>query len=737
MLNHNVTFPGNGQRWGNKALINLEEMILESQVIPQGSGNKGGARKVKYRDILSAFDIETTSIPEIQQSVMYLWQWAFYSLSSGEWLTIYGRTWDEWQECAALIRQTLRTGEMIVVLDHNLAYEFQFLSGIVDFEKEDVFCTDARTVAKCYLWNALEFRCTLLHSNTSLSVYLKQWHAQHQKLSGDEYDYSKARYPWTELTADELRYGLHDVIGLIEAYTAEMAYWKDTLYTVPMTSTGYVRRICKREWAKVNFDDRRSWQTGLELTDLLHEAFRGGDTHANRYYTTPEFASEACVIHGVKSWDRSSSYPDVLINCRYPLGNWYRMQTGKEWITAADIEKYRDKYDKAVLTRAHFRGLRLKSQIWGMPYIPKSKCLYYDNPAEDNGRILSADYLSITITDIDWYIIDKEYSFDKVYFSDTYYCRYRYLPDAFRDVVRGFYADKTRLKGSPEGSLEEIEYNLKKQLLNALYGMAAQWPIKETIYYLNSTHEYIDEISLELRELTERNGEMPEQARRDYTAKRRAEILARHNRKAFLPYSVGVWCTAWARLELHRSMWEVQKQGGKTIYVDTDSNKHIGDIDFTELNEFYRKRSEANGAYADNAKGKRYYMGVYGYEYTADFATMGAKKYAYIREGETDIHVTIAGVNKQKGAKELQAAGGFRAFRDGMVFREAGGVQGVYNDDPFGDYEVDGHVLRITPNVCLLPDTYTLGLSDEYARLLDSIAVRGTIDGHTAEVDNE
>lgn len=177
-------------------------------------------------------------------------------------------------------------------------------------------------------------------------------------------------------------------------------------------------------------------------------------------------------------------------------------------------------------------------------------------------------------------------------------------------------------------------------------------------------------------------------------------------------------------------------QGGRTIYVDTDSNKFIGAVDMSPLNEFYKSRSEKNGAFADDRKGKRHYMGVYEYEGTyKTFATMGSKKYVY--EDENGLHITIAGVNKKKGAAELASLGGIDAFRSGTKFEAAGGVQGVYNDTGAGWITIDGRPLYIGSNICLLQDTYTLGLSDDYARLLDSIAVRGKIDGYTLGGNDE
>ena len=184
---------------------------------------------------------------------------------------------------------------------------------------------------------------------------------------------------------------------------------------------------------------------------------------------------------------------------------------------------------------------------------------------------------------------------------------------------------------------------------------------------------------------------------------------------------------------MHRAIKTVRSQGGRVLYCDTDSVKFIGNVNMNDINQFYKKRSENSGAYADNKSGKRYYMGVYDYEYTAaEFATMGAKKYVYRANDNEHLHVTIAGVNKRKGAAELEKKGGISAFRSGTVFVEAGGIQGIYNDKPYGVIEREGHQLYIGTNICLMPDTYTLGMTDEYARLIDSIIIRGKIDAQTA-----
>ena len=83
------------------------------------------------------------------------------------------------------------------------------------------------------------------------------------------------------------------------------------------------------------------------------------------------------------------------------------------------------------------------------------------------------------------------------------------------------------------------------------------------------------------------------------------------------------------------------------------------------------------------------------------------------------LSVTIAGVNKKKGGKELASKGGIDALADGFEFIDAGGTAAVYNDYPeITDYYIDKHWLKITSNVFLYQSTYTVGDMEIYKRIL-------------------
>lgn len=646
--------------------------IANIETQKRGRGNPRTRKKVYYKDVLCAFDIETTRLADIEQSIMYIWM-----LHIHNHVTIIGRTWEELKSLFLQIREELEDNTLCIFV-HNLSYEFQFLRAIYDFSPDEVFAVDSRKALRCSMFdNKIEFRCSYLHTNMSLAEYTNKMDVEHKKLDGEEFDYTKERYPWTELTEKEIEYCVHDVVGLCEALEKEMKIDGDNLYTLPLTSTGYVRRDAKQAMRKIHPAFVKNQLPDLYTYEMLREAFRGGDTHANRFYS-------GRIIKNVKSADRSSSYPDVLCNCQFPVSPFFH--AGKvSYNTLLNMIVVRK---KAVIMRVSISKLRLHDDLWGAPYLSKDKCRRIEKGAFDNGRILSAEYLETTITDIDFKIILEQYDFDDLCAFDVSYARYGKLPKPLIDTVIAYYKAKTELKNVPG---QEIYYMKSKNKLNSIYGMMAQNPVKQDIVYNNGVWSTAND---------------PE-----------AEILAESNRKAFLCYQWGVWCTAWARYRLQEG---IKLAGENFVYCDTDSVKYIGSIDWTSYNKQREKDSKASGAFATDPKGITHYMGVYEAdgEY-AEFKTLGAKKYAYNYEPGGGTYVTIAGVTKKSGGKELDENGGLKAFSPGFTFVKSGGTEAIYNDDPEIKTVVrDGKLINITPNIVIKDSTYTLGITAEYASLL-------------------
>lgn len=631
-------------------------------------------KNIRYANGICAFDIETYTFnagmgERDYQAAMYLWQ-----LQIDIEYTILGRTWDEFRACISTLTSMLDEDVRLLIYVHNLSYEFQFLKSIIPVDR--VFARDERKIVS-FESGPLEFRCSYCHSNMSLAEYTQKMNVKHQKLA-DTMAYDAERWSDTELDEKTLRYGVYDVMGLVEALYAEME-GEDDLYTMPLTSTGYVRRDAKKVLHDLPQKIREGLKPPYEVYLLERQAFRGGDTHANRYYAGK-------ILENVRSVDISSSYPSQQVGEEYPVGEWIE----EEHTLRRVFELMR--HHRPFLIRVRFENLRLADDAWGCPYLPFSKCAIARDYVLDNGRILECASCITTLTDVDWGIFLEEYIWDGVEVLQLYSSRYSMLPEPYRELVLRYYRDKTGLKGV-EG--REVYYMKQKNRINSFYGMSAQNPIIDEYVYNGELRV------LEREEVDDRG--------------------AYNKAKIWMPYAWGVWCTAHARKALHEG---IKLAGLGFVYCDTDSVKYIGNADFGDFNRRIVERDVEWGCLAEDRKGKTHYMGLYeeedGY---SQFCTWGAKKYAGVQNGR--LVITVSGVNKRAGADELEAAGGLAAFKPGFIFRKGGGLEAIYNDlvEPRQYLRADGKVIDITSNVALVPSTYTLGLSDNYLDLLGRLPV--------------
>ena len=663
-------------------------IIASLPVQKRRAGNQRTRARRQYKDAVFAFDIETTYISELDRSVLYIWQFQI-----DEYMTIIGRTWREFIDFYNRINSVLEKDVFIVVYIHNLSYEFQFMRSLFEIDSEEVFVVKSRRILK-WTQEHFEFRCSYLQTNLSLSAFTKKFHVEHQKLSGEEFDYEKRRFPDTPLTERELEYCVNDVRGLVEAIKAEMERDNDNLYTIPLTSTGYVRRDIKaalREWGTYKVVELLPT---AEVYILLREAFRGGNTHANRYCVKDtEFVLPP--LENVHSVDRSSSYPDVQVNYKFPMTPFKRVI--RDDVSYTELKThYVKKRGYALIFRLIIDNLELRDMFNPCPYLSFDKARNVRGKLLDNGRILSAEHVEITVTDIDFSIIDKQYNLSdsNVKITDLYFSRYDYLPTELRELVKLYYIQKTKLKGIAE---QQLYYDKFKNLINACYGCSAQDPAKDRILYnADSEKVYVEE------------------------GKRLIDILSEGH--PTMPYQWGVWTTARARERLQIMIDAVHENAGSEfVYTDTDSVKYIGDFDYTKINVELQAIAEKNGAYADDIKGKRHYMGVYEYEGTyKQFETMGAKSYVY-RDDAGDLHITIAGVPKKAGAAELERMGGFSAYKVGTIFHD-GITESKYHDTiEYKQIEIDNHKCELTSDLVIKPSMHQIGWSKDYAILLDTL----------------
>ena len=663
-------------------------------------------KKPKYLVYTFAtFDIETTTIDngiDTPYGFMYHWQ-----MDVGGYV-VTGRRWEEWVNFMLKLVEIFKTDETrnFVVYIHNEAFEFQFIRDFLNayFGGFRVFAAERRKPIYVTTGNGIQFRCSYKLTNMSLEKAVQnELGVVHCKAAGD-LDYRAIRTADAPLDDTEYAYCVSDVICLYELIERRLINEHDNLESIPMTSTGYVRRDCRNACRKD--EDYREEFLKQEMTEsvykLLMEAGRGGNTHANRYMS-------GRVWHNVDSFDVASSYPAQMFLRKFPVS---KFTPYGEIESMTELDSLLLEY--ACLFRIIFTGLEIKDNI-GMPYIAISKATASSKHVTlDNGRVLSVinredrendrGYIAMTLTDVDFQIIKEQYTWDDISISDFHIATYGYLPEALLSQVMAYFKAKTELKdkikeAEERGDQEKVAnlsylYAKSKNRLNGIFGMCYTNPVHNVIS-INEDGEWIEDT--------------PEIA----------DALKKYwkSRNSFLVYAWGVWITAWARRHLE-DLFNALGQD-KVIYGDTDSGKAV-DVDISKIDALNAKvmaLADKRGAYCDY-NGTRYYMGVYEHENKvpiANFKTLGAKKYVY--EDEKGLHVTISGVSKKLGAKEL---GSIDNFVPSFIFKDAGGLTLYYNDAEQGIHQitVDGCTMTTASNIGMIDSTYEIGITKEYAELI-------------------
>lgn len=639
-----------------------------------------------YIEHLMTFDIETSTIEKTDGSFegyMYHWQVCI------DGFVCFGRTWKEFLTFLSKMNRALKNyneQHKLICYIHNFSYEFQFLYSWIKLT--NVFAIDKRKPLKAISKDFnIEFRCSYLLSNMNLKKFIENTPNAHYFKGSGDLDYKKVFTPKSILTMSELGYCFNDVMGLYEAIIYLLR--EDTLTTIPLTSTGYVRRECRNNMRK-NKENRKQF-LDLKLDDKLYQlckdSFRGGNTASNRYKTN-------FINYDVSSYDMSSAYPYAMISGLYPITPFQ-----EETITSLDmLDDYNNRY--CTLAYYSFENVKLKKGI-PFPYIPYSKCIEFIAPSYDtqfkgkeycyNGRVLEAEFIKIAMTNYDYQIFINQYEYDEnnVRVEDFYYSYKGFLPKEFTDTVLEFFTLKSQLKGK-EG--KEYEYMKSKNKLNSLYGMIVTDIIRQENLF-NDQWEKGENSTLE-----------------EYYSKR----------NNFLTYQWGLFVTAICRTNLQKA---IDKIGLDCVYIDTDSLKYCGSHDevFEHINQEMIDLCIQNDIinYVEVGNHK-YFLGLFDKEKGYDeFVTLGAKKYAFNQNGK--IGITVAGLNKKSGAKELELKGGLSNFKIGTEFFDSGRKTVYYNDDKKHFLIVQGCKIENASNIALVDTTYTLGMTDVMLSILNGL----------------
>ena len=672
-------------------------MLYWTKYTGHESDIKGKRKKVD--NTIYTFDIETTSYLLLDgkqlnassylklnkedrekaeyRSVMYIWMLGINDV------VYYGRTWDELKFFLKEIEEN--TPERKIIFIHNLAFEFQFLKSVFHFKEVTARKSHKVMTALMKDYNIL-LKCSYMMSNCALKYLPELFQLPVKKLEGD-LDYNPIRHSKTVLTDKELGYCENDCLVVYHYILFELETY-ERVDKIPTTSTGHVRRELQ-ELTRTDLTYKRIVRSSINTDPIvynrLQSCFMGGYTHSNYAFTDT-------IVKDVDSYDETSAYPYVLTCFKFPAKAFKK----GNFKTREELSK---KF--AYILRVVFKNIRSN---YFNNFISASKCEMLSGAKYDNGRVMEASELEIVLTDVDFYFILDTHSYESYEIKESYYSLYNYLPKKFINFILDKYVLKTKYKGVVG---KELEYQKEKGKFNALYGMSVTNTIRDNVKYLDESEEWIEE------ELTN-----------DDIVKK----LDSEKKRAFLSFSYGCWCTAWARDNLLRRLIELDDY---VLYADTDSLKLRKGYDknvFIKYNKSVENRirfvSEVLNIPFEkfapiDVKGKAHMLGVFEYEgnYT-EFITQGAKKYAVLQDGK--IKITVAGVPK-KGAVALKD---LNEFRDNFTFNfeDTGKNLLVYvdNQTPFELIDYNGVKLEVKDKsgCSLIPTTYVLGKALDYANLL-------------------
>lgn len=684
-----------------KRFLKITQEVQASLTNDRYEPEKKKGKKIPFKyesDVVIALDLEATSgfmdkkTKEIEGyikgkseeywnnkvpvCVPYIWMLAFADFR------YYGR---ELSELRTLLKEFPSDTHFIIFV-HNLGYDLSFLQN--EFNFIDVFGREERHPMKATFeeFPNIELRCSYTLTQMKLEVWGKKLGLH--KAVGD-LDYNILRTPWTPLSEKELFYCERDVEVMVKGlreYCKKYTHIKD----IPLTQTGEVRQPIK----KLILNNKELHKKIVKLIpknfhmyDMMKKAFAGGYTHANFIY------AKEVVEDGGSHYDFTSSYPAVMCSEKFPMTPFIK-----------DLFDNTKLDEKAYLMKVRYEHIRASKYNH---YISISKCTKKSEDGHfevDNGRLISADYIEIVITEQDYLTIKDSYKYKRMEILECYSSKKEYLPKEIVEFVLNLYANKTKYKDVK--GMEDI-YNQAKEFINSCFGMMVTDFLYDVITYKygywDTEEKTPEEVEKYLQEL---------RGRKDY--------------QVFLAYQWGVWITAYAR----KNLWDcILSCDGNVLYCDTDSIFMIGDSDFSWYNEritnklkkmctFYKINFELTRP--KTPKGVEKPLGIFDREEDwTEFVTLGAKRYCYRSKEDGELHLTVAGINKE-AVKVLNDD--IKNFNEYLVFdKDAEGVNKkilIYVDDMEPVVWGDGYTSTYKHGIVMRPTSYSMSLTDTFITLI-------------------
>lgn len=613
----------------------------------------------------------------------------------------------------------------LITFVHNLSYDLEYFIRyfIKEFGIPKVIASGNREIIQAEFNNGLVFRCSYKLSNKSLNQWSSDYDTEHKKLVGFV-DYKKLHFQDSKLEFKDYLYMWNDVLSMRECIDVALKINNDTPASIPLTSTGYIRRNIKRRFYRYNKDNyakgiREFSNTRLDATvyNMLLSEMAGGITHGNRFYANKIIGTSNTYPY-IDHFDFESMYPSEMVVNEFPIGKPILEYD-------RDIDSFQYSYkellkliecNRSFIAQVDIIDMELKDKSTTMPYAQEFKfkegCTKGTKFICDNGRILKMNGIStVFINNIDFKWLMKQYNFS-IRCVKVYSFRNGKLPEFILDEVNELYAEKTNLKmyiekvkhtASREEMLElKIRLLQVKALLNACYGMTAS-KIARLEYLIDQNGNWY-------------TGDFNVQKSLD-------EYYS--NKGNCMRYVFGTFVTSYARDRLLSTCEYIEAHGGRVLYCDTDSafflsNDKVRNA-ICELNSLWIKEAEEKQAYVYLSNGEKHY-----YLHFSDeeddiklFKFLHAKCYGFV-DNNNKLSITVAGVPK----RVIQPDGTFfyredeikrlKNLKKQFTFKKCGGSGCKYEVHEPTEEDIEGHITEYSNSAIIFETTKTLSELDVY-----------------------
>lgn len=596
--------------------------------------NSSTTAKKEYLKRWISLDTETSHNHDLENPIGWVYQWAFKFGDD----VVYGRKPSELVQVLRRIKEyyQLDKTKRCIVYVHNLSYDFSYLKDfIIDAFGDFKILAIAKHHIITFTVEGFEFRCSYKLSNKSLAKWSSDLGCINRKREGFV-DYDKIHYQTEELTEKDWEYMFGDVEVLDECIERQLALYGDTIATIPLTSTGYIRRDCRAEFKKDNHNWRRFQRTRLTETTykMLRAEFSGGVTHGDRYRIGETIRPSEGEWIGHR--DFRSHYPSQQRTRGFPMGNFILYAVDTDISTVNEQLK-----EHCVLCLVTIENCEIKDGNVTFPYLQVSKCIEGRvgdiRMVKDNGRVLQlAGKVRLCCNEHDLKWLLRLYNFQTFKIDKLYVSKRGYLPQFMVDTIDKYFHGKTMYKilekneSDPEKKLDYALSLMKaKNGLNGIYGCSATDCVRSSY-------------------ILDQDADDPRERWKEEKPEDIGKALDKfyNSRNNFMRYQWGCWTTSGARDELFTFIYDVIGVE-RCLYCDTDSIFYLANEDTEKRIKAYNDELTANseriGAYIEY-EGKRVTYNYFDAEDNiASFRFLHSKCYAY-EDMEGQLHCTIAGV---------------------------------------------------------------------------------------------